>query len=162
MFNLMWPLIGAAGGALFSKKDPLKGALLGAGLGSVPGLLNMGTAATYGTGLGSQQTAMLAAQDAGMGMFPTAENFMTKADVYMRPVSSGLSAANAAGLLGRQQQPIQPSPVIQNQGVGGNTLTQLYGQMQQSDMQRQQAELDRRMKQRELIARMGGYNGRIA
>lgn len=39
------------------------------GLGSVFGGLNIGTAAQYGTNVGSQQTAMLAAQDAGLTAF---------------------------------------------------------------------------------------------
>jgi hypothetical protein len=83
MFPLFMPmLIGAAGGALMNKKDPLKGALLGAGMGAAggtlaPGLLGAGggaaTSATGGllgsgaaTGAGSQ-ASMLAAQNAGFG-----------------------------------------------------------------------------------------------
>lgn len=39
------------------------------GFGSVFGGMNVGTAMNYGTNVGSQQTAMLAAQDAGIGAF---------------------------------------------------------------------------------------------
>ena len=64
-------LLGAGFGALTSKK-PLQGALLGGAggalMGGMGGLLDkFGAAAQYGTNLGSQQTAMLAAQEAGMG-----------------------------------------------------------------------------------------------
>lgn len=84
MFPLMIPmLIGAAGGSLMNRKNPLKGALLGAGMGAAggafaPGLLGgaagtstAGTAGLLGvpgaaTGAGSQ-AAMLAAQNQGFG-----------------------------------------------------------------------------------------------
>lgn len=172
MFPLLWPmLIGAGGGALLSKKDPLKGALLGAGLGAggaafAPGLLGgLGAAApATAASVAAPSASTLAAVNlpASTSMFPEASAFLSQADKYMRPISTGLSVANNAGLLGGQQQPIQQSPVMQNTGMGGSSLAQLYGQLQQNDMNQQQAEMQRRAKQRELIARMGGNYGRIA
>ena len=71
-------MIGGAAGGLLNKKDPLKGALIGAGLGAAggafaPGLMGTTPGATAGllapgaaSGAGSQ-AAMLAAQNQGFG-----------------------------------------------------------------------------------------------
>lgn len=72
---LLASLIGGGAGALTSKKDPLKGALIGAGLGAggahlAPGLLGAG-GATAGIAPGATaatQGGLLAAQEAGLGM----------------------------------------------------------------------------------------------
>src|SRR5512139_2977928 len=59
-------LIGAAGGALMNRKDPLKGALLGAGMGAAGGLLAPAAFGAGAAGAGTQ-AGMLAAQEAGLG-----------------------------------------------------------------------------------------------
>lgn len=77
MFPMLLPLLGAGAGALMKKKDPLQGALLGAGLGmgagALPGLLGgagaagaMGTGATLGGGIAGAAPT-LAGANAGMG-----------------------------------------------------------------------------------------------
>lgn len=75
---MVWgPLLGALGGGLMSKRDPLKGALLGAGLGAGgaalagPGLLGAAAtpAATGITGAGSLGVnPLLGAASGGMGL----------------------------------------------------------------------------------------------
>lgn len=122
MIPMLPMLIGAGLGAITSKK-PLKGALLGGAggaltgglLGGSGGLLGeAGTAATYGTGLGTEQTAMLAAQEAGMGggllgaMKDAAPAAMT-----------GIQAAQAAM---PQEQPVQSAGLLQRPGFDASGL----------------------------------------
>lgn len=74
---LLMAALGAGGGALFNRKNPLKGALIGGALGGlggavVPGLLGGAgaAAAPAAEGLGAaatSQTGLLAAQEAGLG-----------------------------------------------------------------------------------------------
>lgn len=182
MFDpLTLALIGGAAGGLLNKKDPLKGALLGAGMGYGGGLLaapaSAGAAATaegaaglltdpvraaqtasmYGTDLGSQQTAMLAAQDAGL-LTPIENQTMN----LMKPIGQAASAANSAkGLLGGDQKPmpIQASPISPAPNTGPQGLAQLVGQNQQSAADRQRRDLEERMKRQEMIYKIGGYGG---
>jgi hypothetical protein len=44
---------------------------------------NVATASKYGTNIGSQQTAMLAAQDAGMNTFAVGTNYVTRDQIAM-------------------------------------------------------------------------------
>lgn len=178
MFPLLMPmLIGAGIGAFASKKDPLKGALLGAGAGALggqfaPGLLggaspaasggllgaeaagstgvggllgNPMTAASYGTGLGTQQTAMLAAQEAGMGFAPTSyglfgdvSKIAKDAAPVMNAVSTGMSLAGQG-----QEQPMPAPPPMMSQPLDLSAV--LSGQQQEmartfeEDMKRRQA-----------------------
>jgi len=163
-------LLGAASGALFNKKDPLTGALMGGGLGAAGGLLapgggfggvigeggllsnpleHAGSAMTHGTNLGSQQTAMLAAQDAGMGANP-----MAQASEFMKPAGIAMQAAQSVS---PEQEPLPPPPVPQMPNYGGasQTLSQIAQQPQQMAMQQQQ--MDEARKQRRM-----GLLGRIA
>lgn len=110
MIPMLPLLIGAGLGAVTSKK-PLQGALLGAAGGALTGgmgglLSNAGTAAAYGTGLGSQQTAMLAAQEAGMGggLLGT----LKEAAPVAQAAATGIQTAQS---LIPQQQPIQAAPL---------------------------------------------------
>lgn len=113
-------LIGGAIGGLTSKKDPLKGALLGAGAGFTGGSLAAGggllggssaasTAGLLGTpaasGAGSQ-AAMLAAQNQGMGAIGqqlTAQAASTASGV---PVPFGVNAAAGLEKAGEFIKPI--------------------------------------------------------
>lgn len=138
MFQFLPLLIGAGLGAATSKK-PLQGALLGGAggaltgglLGGSEGLLgNAGAAATYGTGMGTQQTAMLAAQDAGMGggllgaMKDAAPAAMT-----------GIQAAQAAM---PQEQPIQSAGLPQQQGFDASGLIGANNQQLAAMIQKRQ------------------------
>lgn len=184
MFPLMIPLIGAVGGALLNKRDPLKGALIGAGLGAggamlAPGLLgaagtgaatagtgaaaaegmagtagllgNAGTAATYGTGLGTQQTAMLAAQEAGMNTMP---GLLGQADKLIKPIGTAMNAAQAAA---PQQENNLPAPPMLTPPTSSPNLAQI-AQNDAGLMERiQDEEVKRRNRQLGLIGRIGGY-----
>ena len=160
-------LLGAAGGALFNKKDPLTGALMGGGLGAAGGLLapgggfggaagqggllsnpleHVGSAMTHGTNIGSQQTAMLAAQDAGMGANPIASDLMKPAGIAMQ----------AAQSVSPEQEPLPPPPVPQMPNYGGasQTLSQIAQQPQQMAMQQQQMDEARKQRRMSLLSRM--------
>ena len=76
MFPFMIPLIGAGIGAMANKKDPIKGALLGGGLGmaggaALPGMISTQAAAPIveaGMAAPITQSGMLAGQEAGLGL----------------------------------------------------------------------------------------------
>ena len=155
-------LIGGGIGALTSKK-PLKGALLGAGMGYGGGLLAGGgtaggllgnpmTAASYGTGVGTQQTAMLAAQDAGMGFAPTSSGLFgdvskiaKDAAPVMNAVSTGMSLMGPG-----QDQPVQTPPPMVGQG-GPQGLTGLLQSIQQGQQAQMQAEEQKRAARRAAL-----------
>lgn len=154
-------LIGGGIGALTSKK-PLKGALLGAGMGYGGGLLAGGgtaggllgnpmTAATYGTGLGTQQTAMLAAQDSGMGpmmgggLFGDVSKFAKDAAPVMNAVSTGMSLMGPG-----QDQPVQTPPPMVGQG-GPQGLTGLLQSIQQGQQAQMQADEQKRAARRAAL-----------
>lgn len=157
-------LIGGGIGALTSKK-PLKGALLGAGMGYGGGLLAGGaaggaggllgnpmTAASYGTGVGSQQTAMLAAQEAGMGSMPIGgsllggvSGFAKDAAPVMNAVSTGMSLAGQG-----QDQPVQTPPPMVGQG-GPQGLTGLLQSIQQGQSAQIQADEQKRAARRAAL-----------
>jgi hypothetical protein len=145
-------LIGGGLGAMKSK-DPLKGALLGAGLGAagaaagpaLGGLLGSagtaGTAAAYGTGLGTQQTAMLAAQEAGMGGIG-----LKDALGYAAPIGQAMGVAQQ---FMPEDQAAPPPPQLAQQ-TGGGILAQL-AQMPQAQMPGEQERMMRRQQRRGLV-----------
>ena len=148
MFPLALPLlIGGGLGALTNKKNPLKGALLGAGMGALGGAVapamggllgNAGTAAAYGTGLGTQQTAMLAAQEAGMGGLGGLKTALG----YAEPISQAMGTAQQ--FMGPDEAPVPP-PQLQQQN-GGQILAQLAQpqQVQTSEQERMMRRQQRR------------------
>lgn len=129
-------LIGSAIGGLTAKK-PLQGALMGGALGAGGGLLagaggaggasgllgNPMIAASYGTGLGSQQTAMLAAQEAGMGSMPVAGSLMGVLKDAQPAISAVGTGVQTAGMFQEPEMPIQP-PQLAPQ-TGSQTLQAL-------------------------------------
>ena len=137
-------LLGAAVGGMTSKK-PLKGALMGGALGAGGGLLagaggaggasgllgNPMTAGAYGTGLGSQQTAMLAAQEMGMGSMPVAGSVFGQAGAAMKQAKPFMDAASvgmqAAGAF--PDDPMVQPPQLPQQ-MGAQTLQSLAQQPQ--------------------------------
>ncbi len=158
----MIPLIGAAGGALFDKKKPLRGALLGAGLGAAGG------AAMGGAGLGfapTEQAAMLAGQEAGLGLTgglgwkgatTGAQGLLNSMGGAKGLLNTAGTAMNAAGQVKQmmpQDQPLQASPLSPN--VPNPALANLYNGMQEQQNQIRAAEMERRMRRRG----MGGRNG---
>lgn len=155
-------LIGSAIGGLTSKK-PLKGALMGGALGAGGGLLagaaggaggaagllgNPMTAGAYGTGLGTQQTAMLAAQEAGMGAMPIAGSMFGNAGAALKTAKPFMDAAGTgiqtAQALTPPDQAAPPPPQLPQQ-MGAQTLQSLAQRDPQADVM---AEADMRKKRR--------------
>lgn len=163
MFPFLIPLLGAAGGAILNKKDPLKGALMGGGLAAGGGAL-LGAGGLGGApaaGLSAGQDAALAAQGfagpesmAGPGMFDKFKGLLDTSSEYTKPLGNALGAANQAqGLL---SQPQQPAPMVQpgnGQGVG-QTIGGIVQGQEQLDQQRI---ADARKKMQGLLG--GGFYG---
>lgn len=160
-------LIGAAVGGLTSKK-PLKGALMGGALGAGGGLLagaaggggaagllgNPMTAGAYGTGLGTQQTAMLAAQEAGMGSMPIAGSMFGQAGSALKTAKPFMDAASTgmqvAGAMNQPEQGAPPPPQLAPQ-MGAQTLQQLAQGAPQYD-----AGQDAEMRKKRRMGLLGG------
>lgn len=130
-------LLGGAGAA---------GAATGAAAPSAGLLGNLGAATTYGTGLGTQQTAMLAAQEAGMGggLLNSAQGLATQAKPFMDAASTGIQTAQA---LTPQEQ--APQPPTMAAPVAGMNLQQIAQQNQQAYMQPLQSAAKERMMRRQ-------------
>lgn len=150
MFPFMIPLLGAAGGALLNKKDPLKGALMGGGLAAGGGaLLGAG-------GLGAAASAAApAAAGSAAGGAPAAGGLMGMLDTagaYAKPIAQVAGAAgNVSGLLA--QPPAQPQMPVNQGGPGvGQAMQGLLTQPDETQM----AEARKRM-QMGLLG--GGYYG---
>lgn len=160
-------LIGGAAGGLLNKKDPLKGALMGAGLGYAggavaPKLLGsapVSSAATdamadatfgstgYNTGLGAKQ-----------GLLDGVKDGLKTASEYAVPIGQAANAANAVGgLFGTDQQPMQASapPVVSG---GSQALASIAQSDQQGLLALQDADMKRRQQQMAMIQQMMGRN----
>lgn len=137
MFPLMLPmLIGGGLGALTSKK-PLQGALLGAGMGALGGAAapslgglfgGSGAAGAAASGAAPSMATSLPAFDPIAGQFVNAGNLQSGMGGLMnniKPIAQAVGTANQLGLLGGQDQPITPSPTMQNPGGGAQVLGQL-------------------------------------
>lgn len=154
---LLYPLIGAASGAIMNKKKPLQGALLGGGLGALggqflPGLLSP---AAGGSGLTMGAPGMGLQMAGGVGLTPPATALASQT-----PASSGLLAALKeykpvmdAAALGMQmagqdrKEPIPPPQPFQAGGQGGpQTLSNLVNNQHdyQQNMLMDSAEARRR------------------
>jgi hypothetical protein len=84
------------------------------------GLLgNAGAAATYGTGLGTQQTAMLAAQEAGMGAGGGILSGIKSATPAVQAAMNGVKTVQ--GMMPQEQQP-QVAPLQQQPGFDASGL----------------------------------------
>jgi hypothetical protein len=146
MFPALFPLLLGGGlGALTTKKDPLKGALLGAGLGALGG----GTGLFGGFG-GTPFNPAAAASDAVPAVFNAAKDSQAANVALGMGPSGGLlgtlkefgpaagQLANS-GLLDSQDPQVQPpAPMTQNSG-GAQTLAMLAQQGEQG-MQAQLAQ----------------------
>lgn len=178
---LLASLIGGGAGAMFNRKDPLKGALMGAGLGAggaaLPGLLSGAGAAASAGGtatLGAEQLAAAKAQEAGLGQLGGigwggattgvqgmansslggATGLLGNMDKITRPASIAMQASQAVAPENKAPmiQPVPLSPHMANSNLG-----QIVQQNQQSEMQRRQLEEQRRQMRRQRIGMMGGY-----
>lgn len=154
---MMFPMLlgGAALGALLNKKKPLQGALLGGALGGAGSLIGGGagllgnpmTAASYGTGLGTEQTAMLAAQEAGMGSMPIAGSMMgnlNTATNALKPFGQAFNSAQQVAGMFPEDQPPPPPQLMQQQGAG--ILAQLANQPMPQDPMQMEREMRRKQR----------------
>lgn len=144
MFPLLIPMaIGAIGGAMANRKDPMKGALLGAGIGATGGLLAPAGAAAAGAASAGAAGAGTAAAG-GAGLLGTMSQ-------YGKPAMQAFSMAQQSGLLnGGQEQPMQPQP-IQQTGGGAQTLMSVAQQGEQQQQYLQQADAERRKRRMGLL-----------
>ncbi len=181
MFPFAIPmLLGAGAGALFNKKDPLKGALMGAGMSAVggtiiPGLL--GTAGFGGAAAGGQQAAMLAAQEAGLGSSALGWGGATTGlQGGLNGMMGANAGANVGGLLGNAEKignvampvmqavnatrpPQEPmiSPVVAPApSTGPQGLSSLVQSNNQLAQQQQMEAMQRRLAQRNRYQNMIG------
>lgn len=125
------PMMTAAAGALMDKKKPLRGALLGGGMGAAPGLLGMGSVASPGA---SSMGSLLgqAGQAAG-------------------------AAQQVAGLMPQEQGAPAPQPLQQLPGPDDSGF--LQAQLQQRQTDEEQKRMRKMMEQAFVQKLMGGGNG---
>lgn len=80
---------------------------------------------------------------------------------FVKPIGEAANAANSVkGLLG-SPQPLQPSPMMQQQN-GSDSLTQLVNSNNQNQQLLQQQGEQERARRMALLARFGGQYGRTA
>lgn len=134
------PLLGAAGGALFDRKKPLRGAFLGGAAGAVPGLLGAPAAAATNPAL-IESAAGMATHGASSASPLGLSGLMS----YAKPIGEAAMAANAVqGLM--QPQQIQAPQMMQQQQTQ-DPLAAMLAQQQQLEEMRRQA----RMQQQGLL-----------
>lgn len=175
MFPFMPMLIGAAGGLLTNRKDPLKGALLGAGLGAAGGAIApslgglFGTPAAGATTLGvldPAQAAAIAAEKGTSvaaafpasqpGLFDTVKDGFKTASEYAKPIGdAGMAAQQVSGLFGEDQK--QAPQLYQSPGDGGS-LAAIANADQQGLLALQEQDMKRRQQQMAMIQQMMGRN----
>ena len=140
----MLPAIGAVGGAVMNKKNPLAGAamggLLGAGAGA--GLGAMGGSLGSGAAMGGQQAAMLKAQEAGLGAAMTGwggattglqgaansmgmPNLISNSKGLLDAAGPAMGVANSIKGMMPQDQPLPQAPAFTS-GGGNATIMAPY------------------------------------
>lgn len=134
---------GAIAGGAMNKKNRLKGALMGAGLGATGGLLApaaMGAAGAAGAGAASAVPAGVATSVGTSAATTASPGLLGMMSQYGPVLQQGM------GLLGGgEQQPIEAPGLIPQQGGGAQTLTSLA---QQGGAQGLEAEAQRRRQRR--------------
>lgn len=170
----MLPLAGAVIGGLANKRNPLQGAIMGAGIGATGGALApamMGGAAAAGGAAGSAAAGGTAAGSAGLmgpmmqtgasSALPGLQSYLAASPSAgsgllgtLKPLGQYANMAQQTGVLGGgQEEPgaPAPAPVVQG-GSGPQTLAQIA----QNDGSYQTAEeaAMRRRRRRELLERV--------
>jgi hypothetical protein len=137
-------LIGGGLGALTSKKDPLKGALMGAGLGAAGGAFAPGLFGSAAGASGASGAGLMGPTLPTGGVLPGLEQYAQGGLLgKLEPLGKAAGQVAQSGLLGGQEQPIQGQPVQQGQG-GSQVLAQLA---QQNDNIAQEADLRKKRRQ---------------
>lgn len=156
----MLPAIGALSGALIDKKNPLKGALLGGGLGMAGGA---GLGASTGGLLGAapaagSQAGMLAAQEAGLGSSALGwggattglQGAMNAAPGMITPALKAAQTASTVQSMMPQEKPVTPAPAFSS-GGGNGSLQGMYQNLQNQRLAQKQYEDAMRARRRGLI-----------
>lgn len=151
MFDpLTLALISSGVGALANKKDRLKGAAIGAGIGTggsfllgggMPGAGLLGGEVPDGSSLvdltGSPLEALTKTQQPGGGLLDTVKEYSPA----LSAASTGLQIGNS---LMPQAKPIEHAQMPQSMG-GGDTLAGLFASLEQKKQQEMEAARRRRM-----------------
>ena len=146
MFPFLLPLPGAGAGGLIDKRKPLRGTLLGAAAGAVPGLLAAPTAsaatnpALIESAAGLSTHGISSASPLGLGGLLG----------YAKPIGEAALAANAVNGLMQPRQTQAPQMMPQQQGP--DPIAGLLAQQQQLEEMRRKARTDQ----------MGMFYGRVA
>jgi hypothetical protein len=147
---VLWflPLAGAAIGAMANKKNPMKGALMGAGIGATGGLLapaalGAGAAAGAGaagaagagaaTGAATGAAGLTGASAGNAGLMYAGENALAAGSIGSAPMTLGGSVGSGTGLLGMSQYAKPAMDIAQKSGLlgGGEQQPIQPAQMQQ-------------------------------
>lgn len=150
-------LMGGAVGGLLNKKDPLTGAVMGAGLGYGAGALGgagglLGTAAPNGAAYTGTAAELAADGLGGVAMTPTpfesaigsVPGMVKQAKPYMDAVGTGMQVANQ---FQDKPVPITPSPIMPP--TFNNAPGQMVASMQQQQAERIAIDQQRRMQRRQ-------------
>ena len=135
---------GYGGGLLMGPASAGAAAEGAGGLLSNP-VANAQAAAEYGTNIGSQQTAMLAAQDAALK--GAGQSALGSAMGMVKPVGEAMGAANATkNLFSHQEKPITPSPMMTP--MPNSNLGQMVSGLQQQQANQMAQDEQMRMMRR--------------
>lgn len=155
MFPLAMPmLIGGGLGLLANRKDPLKGAMMGAGLGAAGGAIAPQMAGLLGPapidptsvqGVSALMGDTSAFATPQVGLLGQAAKFSKEAAPVLGAVSTGLSLANMG-----QEPPVQTPPPTVGQG-GPQGLSGLLQSIQQGQSAQMQAEEQKRAARRAAL-----------
>lgn len=152
-------LIGGGVGLLTNKKNPLEGALLGAGLGAAGGALGgagglLGGAAPSGAAYTGTAAELAADGLGGVNMMPNtfesamagAQELAKGAKPFMEAAGTGMQVANQ--FQDNPQMPITPSPITPP--TFNNAAGQMVSSMQQQQAQRMMQEKQQRLQRRQM------------
>lgn len=126
MFPLLMPLLLGAGiGAIANKKDPLKGAVLGAGIGAAGGLL---APAAGGGGLLGAAPAAAGASGAASGAAATGASSMASSLPAFNPVTGAyVNASSLPGMTGLTETLKSATTAAKPFGEAASTAMQAKG-----------------------------------
>jgi hypothetical protein len=152
---LLPALLGGGLGLLTNKKDPMKGALLGAGLGAVgghlmPGLLGGAAGTPINPAAAAMETGGFLGEGAASGI-PAWDKAGSGLLDQVSKVGKPAMQVAQSGLLGGDEQPIQPSPIVQAPMTGNQTLAALAQQGSGYQDQLAMAEQERRKRRQGLL-----------
>ena len=163
---LLLSAIGAGTGALFNRKKPLEGALIGAGLGAAGGAIAPSFGLLGNTAAGSVAAEQAAAPVVEMGTKAAAADIanaqgvglLGQVDKIGKPVATALNAANSAKGLLSEPPPQMPSP-LQHAPLDLSGVLKQNTDLMSFDAQEAAR---RRALMQQYINNIGGGYGRVA